>query len=63
METERGRQTLGLLTCDVKTVDVTADQSGMLDALQFSKRAVIMTFTVCGTAGWILLLLLETLEG
>lgn len=33
-----------------------------LDAMQFSKRAVIVTFTVCGTAGWTLLLF-ETLGG
>lgn len=30
--------------------------------MQFSKRAVIVTFTVCGTAGWTLLLF-ETLGG
>lgn len=33
-----------------------------LDAMQFSKRAVIVTFTVCGTVAWTLLLF-ETLGG
>lgn len=32
-----------------------------LDTMQFSKRAVIVTFTFCGSAGWTLLLL-EKLE-
>lgn len=33
-----------------------------LESMQFTKRAVIVTFTVCGTAGWTLWLL-ETLGG